>query len=595
MTLATERAKIGRKPITLVECDLDKCTLSYGVAPCTASLAAGFECYNTRKTCQDPANYTLGTKTYRFAENKGNLPADMGAIPCVKNVSLTPTRIDPAKGLGYLASVTVEMIDMPHHDRGIDPYISTRSFSPRGSFFGKLNARNPYYKGRTLRVMSGYISERDYKLSLYKTPFPYSTPLPYQGITSRDRSPIYDAANFETREYIIEKFEGPDSSGRVKITAKDILSKTNADKAQAPFISSGSLSAAITISDTSLTLQTGEGADYSTSGEVRIGDEIITYTGVTADTLTGLTRGAWNSVADAHDADSNVQQCVSWTVTNVVDVIYDLLVNYADIDPGYINTTDWNAEKISALSPFDVTAIITKPEGVKKLISELCQQSLSYVWWDERTQKIRLKSISPYTFDTELRDSINFIDVNVKDVPDDRISRMHVYYDIFDRVNPDKEESYKSVYVFADLESELATKHGEKKIKVIKSRWYQAQGPVAQNASRRVLWLRETPKRAMFKLDAKDGALWTGDPIDLISASVQDVTGATKPLEMFIIEATENRDGTFDYIAMDNPFSGRFGVVMADGTGDFAGANKGGWIALDSGLFSDGSEAFKII
>jgi len=60
------------------------------------------------------------------------------------------------------------------------------------------------------------------------------------------------------------------------------------------------LDGAITDSDTSLSVTTGDGSNFPTSGTIVIGAEIITYTGVSTDTLTGLTRGVDDSTAAAH-------------------------------------------------------------------------------------------------------------------------------------------------------------------------------------------------------------------------------------------------------------------------------------------------------
>ncbi len=49
----------GREPIQIVEIVQPRCGLTYGSAPCTAAVGVTGqrECFNTRKTCQDTANY----------------------------------------------------------------------------------------------------------------------------------------------------------------------------------------------------------------------------------------------------------------------------------------------------------------------------------------------------------------------------------------------------------------------------------------------------------------------------------------------------------------------------------------------------------
>ena len=163
MAYATEKRKVGRRPVKLLEIDADLCANTYGVSPCTASGSAGSECYNTRATCQDPANYAgTGTQTLRFCEL--DAPAEViraGYIPAIKSISTRPTKIDPAKGVAIRESRTLAVLDFPHHDRGLDPYVGTRGYVPAetGTFWGKWLARNKYYTGRAARVIDAYVSD----------------------------------------------------------------------------------------------------------------------------------------------------------------------------------------------------------------------------------------------------------------------------------------------------------------------------------------------------------------------------------------------------------------------------------------------------
>ena len=56
----------------------------------------------------------------------------------------------------------------------------------------------------------------------------------------------------------------------------------------------------IAIDASSLVLVSGQGSTMPSTGTIIIGREVITYTGVTTDTLTGLTRGALGSTATIH-------------------------------------------------------------------------------------------------------------------------------------------------------------------------------------------------------------------------------------------------------------------------------------------------------
>lgn len=73
---------------------------------------------------------------------------------------------------------------------------------------------------------------------------------------------------------------------------------------------SSTLDANITDSDTSLTVASGDGSKFPTSGKIVIGNEIISYTGISTDTLTGLTRGEDSSSAAAHTAADEIHTTI---------------------------------------------------------------------------------------------------------------------------------------------------------------------------------------------------------------------------------------------------------------------------------------------
>lgn len=73
---------------------------------------------------------------------------------------------------------------------------------------------------------------------------------------------------------------------------------------------SSALSGSITSSDTSLDVAAGDGLKFPTTGYIVIGTEVIQYTGVSTDTLTGLTRGALGSIAALHLAGDDVHTTI---------------------------------------------------------------------------------------------------------------------------------------------------------------------------------------------------------------------------------------------------------------------------------------------
>ena len=107
MTFAAETVKAGRQPVTVVELDLDTCSLAYGVSPCTAALASGLECYNTQATCQDTPNYLDEFITAIFSPDNDYSKKILSILPLQFRVeeqsfySLLSSRLLLVKSLSY--------------------------------------------------------------------------------------------------------------------------------------------------------------------------------------------------------------------------------------------------------------------------------------------------------------------------------------------------------------------------------------------------------------------------------------------------------------------------------------------------------------
>lgn len=539
------------RPITIIELDMDRCTRTYGVAPCTASLAAAQSCYNTRATCQDAANFASAVQTYRLADTGIGVPPSVEAIPCVQSVSIAPTKLTPMKGLGQRASISVVVGDFAHHDRGFDPYVASRTYTPedQGTFWGRFRARHQYYQGRKLRVRFGSIADP------------------------------WDWNLFTDRTYILDRITGPDKSGKVTITAKDLLKLADSDRAQCPIASTSTLSANIASSATSLTLlPAGIGAaEYAVreqtvgSGAVRIGSEIMTYTR-SGDVLT-LTRAAWGTTAAAHTAGDSVQLCAFWSSVNVATIIKQLLgplfadVDFANSGTSYLSDTSWASEATGNLATYSITGIVSKPEGVDKIIGELCEQCMALVWWDEINELVKIKGIAPQLTVGELTDDSHLIHgtVQAADDPAQRVSQIWTFYGKIDYAGDDKPENFRYLYVQADLTAEGVQQYGEQKIKTIKSRWLNAAAGVIKTAGRSLIFLRDNPRSVKFAVDSKDKALDVADSVRMTSEAFQDASGAPLPLGMLITERKE-QGGRVEYSAVNMGFYGRYLRIAPGGS-----------------------------
>lgn len=235
----------ARKNITVLEMDIDRCTLTYGVAPCTAAAGVGNECYNTWRSCQDKANYTRGTTTLKFCDRGAPIPAGESLRPYLSNIKFAPTEIDPDTGVARRAAVSLTAVDETDSDVGADPYRANRASAAQGTYWARFFARNHNYSNRPARIKRAYLTGA------------FSWP------------------DFTTELYQIEAMKGPSGTGEVSITLKDPLKI--ADRVKLPAPSSGKLAAALGTNDLKIILRLGDGSGYSASGYVRVGDQILRY------------------------------------------------------------------------------------------------------------------------------------------------------------------------------------------------------------------------------------------------------------------------------------------------------------------------------
>ena len=111
---------------------------------------------------------------------------------------------------------------------------------------------------------------------------------------------------------------------------------------------------------------TGIGSDYGSSGYVRIGSEVMAFTR-SGDTLT-LTRAQKGTTASTHQQGDTVQLCYQVVGQTAQNIVYDLLVNYAFVDPSFIDKSAWDAEQVGYL-PRLYNTLVTTPTGVSKLLT----------------------------------------------------------------------------------------------------------------------------------------------------------------------------------------------------------------------------------
>ncbi len=464
------------KALEYIEIDIPRCSLTYGVSPCTASVGVtgDAKCFNSIATCQDRPNFTEELVTLRFCRPAEYLPRDIDALPWILSTDFTPAVVSLGEDLGKRAQFKCVLSDHPHSDvgPGFDKYVSERGYDPyaRGTFWPRFRARQPFLSGRNVRWIVGFVGQT--------------------------------LEEMETRHFFFESFEGPTPDGKYTIIAKDVLKFLDSDRAQAPLLSNGFLVAAITDSDVSATLSpAGIGAtDYPASGYVNIGgNEVCAFTR-SGDVLT-LTRAQKGTTASSHEEQDRVQLCVVYDAQDPADIINDLITNYTETPAAYIPLAAWQLETATYLNRL-YTATITEPVSVAKLVSELVEQAALALWDDNVGQQLRLQVLRAivqgdrYSESNVLSDSFK-----LADQPEKRASQVWFYYGQIDPTKPvDNADNYRSTSRAIDDNAEAD--YGSSAIKKIFSRWIPALGrSVADRAGAIILGrYRDAPRRINFDL-----------------------------------------------------------------------------------------------
>lgn len=512
-----------------------------------------------------------------------NIPDAPHVIPSLNSVSTTPTKINlsgtnpDSTGLGNRALVRLSFQDHPHTDRVVDPYVLGRGYDPleRGSFWSKWFVRNRFRYNLPIIIYEGYAGQ--------------------------------NLSDMVTRSYLMTSTSGPTENGSVTIEGKDVLTQVEDRKSQYPAASPGELNANIGSGTSQINMVGASVADYPAPGTVRINDEIIRYTGVSAQSgnvtrLTGLTRGSDNTSATSHDREDKVQLCVRYTNNRVEDIVNDLLRNGAGIAPQFFNIAQARSERDRFLAAYILSAVISEPTSVATLLSELQEQVGFYIWWDERESLINFRAIRGFDANVPLiTDSANFIEdsFSIRDMPRNRISQVWFNYALRNPASPLNETaSYRQVLIQADLPSETVDQYGEPSIRQIFSRWINSTALALGTASRIVVRYSTIPRQCRFRMDAKDREFWVGDSVAISHFLEVNEFGERVANIWTILSAEEVVPGeTVEYLAEDTTLYGQVNGILPTGSPNYnpnAVDFTGAYIGDNNGLLSDGRSSARI-
>lgn len=580
-----------REIVQTVEIDYQRCTRTFGVAPCLATLGSGNtkKCFNTFSTCSYKQGFNNGVNTLKFIEASFPVSGDT-YFPCVKSITGYEQEVNIAGfnpnlgGLGRRAQVNIKMADFPYGDVLTDKYWEERisgaaqigegGYKPieRGSFWSKFKARMPNFAGRALRVRNGY----------------YNT----------DGSLTF----FKTRNYVISEVNGPDGNGDYTVIAQDILALADDEKAQAPFPSQGRLAADITATDLTATLSpAGIGnAEYPASGAITVGSEIMGFTRVN-NTLS-LTRGRLGTQAATHAVNDTVQ--LGYRVTNQrADlVIADLLINYANIPASWIPAAEWAAEMDRWGGSLILNTMICQPTGVTTLLGEISQLGLT-LWWDEIGQKIRLRVNRPNEETAgEISDRNSIIAMTRKDEDNQRATQVAFRSVQIDPTKGLNKDNFLRTYISIYVDGESPNFYGESRIKTIYSRWLnQGDDAAAKIVTSRLLnRFKRAPVNYEITVDEKD-SLELLDVVRLNTYASTDDTGNPRSTLCQVFYRAEDKAGSTVKLKLQAfQFDAEYGRITNNARPVYSAStdaqkDAGTYFVGSSLMFGDGRSAYKFV
>lgn len=589
---------LNRRPVKVLELRQPRCKLRFGVSPCTATGTP--KCYNTRTTCLDVPNYDPDGAfiTWRFVDRASYMPdlyeqngqdIKTNAIPCLVGVRTQPTKINIAAArdgespFGVRSTLDVTMEDITWDDHVGDFYLDDRTNPNQGTFWAKWKARNAFTSQMTLTLYEGYEGQA--------------------------------LSQMQERLFILERVDGPDASGSVRLYGIDPLQLADRRRALFPRPSQIVLKTGINNTTTSVSVFSPAADltdDFGNTGSTkyaRIGDEIFSFSGQTLiDAATGeyslnnVVRGRLGTQAASHDANESIQRVGRYENLAFWLVAYNLLTEHTQVSSNFIDLAQWNDEGDKYLSIFAASGTVVEPTPISELLGELSQQGMFSIWWDERRQTIPLLAVRPpQETPVEFNDRDHLLPGStLKEDPKARFTRALVYYGQRDPTRSiDDVGNYARGQLRADPEVELPEVGGEVRTQIIFSRWINEDALAVQLSARLLARYRATPRYLTISVDAKDRAVKVGDVLSISTRTITDTEGNVLPVLWQVISENEIKPGeTMVYDCQTYSFVGRFAVYMPDGSPNYDAATEeqrasGGWYANDDGEMSDGSPGYQ--
>ncbi len=580
MSYASEQAAISHIPNTIVRITLDYCNNTFGSSPCTATATAALKCFNTYATCKDKANFSKGSKVYKFSLSAVPIEVTglLGVRPYIDNIQYLSTEITDNLTKSGTCSVTFR--DEPDGDIGIDPYYSDRTNRNQGTFWKKLIARNPNYVGRRVEILEGF-------------------------------APLAEADYVQKWEGIIDTIAF-NSDGMVTMEIGDLL--TGLEDIEIPTKTDAALSVDITADATVIPLNTALHG-LTATGYIRIDDEIIYYDGYTNSQIdTGVLRGQLGTTAAEHTQNTTIQQVRYFGEDSGYDHLQTMALTDAAIASGFVDSTAFDLIKTMETWSVQFRAIISEPISLRTIFFELVDLQDCKCWVGEDNKITIAKNLPnfPGRSYTEITDENNIeiasgsVDMNNNLTLDPLETRITMYWDKLAVGQDDDPSSYKLKRTRSNSEAESENMFNKIKEKVIFCRWLQASymdedlmERYIDNLLDRRLRLYKNPMPIyVFTVEIKDGEVHTGKFIKVTTNKITDIYGAGIVKHVFQITKRQVLDNNrIELTALKYPRN-KIGFIAANTVPEYTSATEAekesAFISGSDNLMSDGTEGYYI-
>jgi hypothetical protein len=530
-------------------------------------------CYNTFPTCLDKPHYNKSSKDYKFTPNEMPLPFKAGERPYLKGISYLATKI--GDNLTVTGRTKIELYDdLELTDVGVDPYYATRT-TVQGTFWKKFIARNRNFKGRPVKIYEGFegLTEAEF-------------------LAQPSWNGIIDTVSLD--------------KGVIKIDVVDTLKKLS--DIDVPAKDNIKVDSIITAAATVLTMSTL--ADISSSGFVRIGDEIIgfgTFSSI-GNFLSDCTRGEFGSIATTHSTGAKVQRCRYYPLDDPFTHIQNILSVDAGIPASQINTSAFTHAATWPSTDVQMSALISEPKKVSDIYYGLVKLVDCKTWVNEDLKITIARNIgnAPSQTYTTWTDSENFIyeSAGVDMNEESRITRCSLYWDMMSTGDDEKPSDFNRLNIAIDVNAESSKEYNDTIEDITFTRWINSSAAVpttqmnqyANNmTARRMKHHRDALPILSVSVERKDADVRVGSKIKVTTDEINTIDGSDFTGRFQVIERKFGQSKS-DYKLMQLPR--RRTAFITDATQGYTSASDAekeyGHICSSGGFMSNQEEGYYI-